>query len=41
MTNIYLKDLQLVQVNAGSVEKWSEEDGVGRRAQVLPSNKKE
>jgi hypothetical protein len=41
MTNIYLKDLQLVEVNTGSVEKWSEEYGLSRRAQVLPSNKKE
>ncbi len=41
MTNKYLKDLQLVHVNSGSVEKWSEEDGLGRRAQVLPYNKKE
>jgi hypothetical protein len=37
MTNTYLEDLQLVQVNTGSVEKGSEEDGLSRRAQVLPS----
>jgi hypothetical protein len=40
MTNKYLKYLQLVQVNTGSVEKGSEEDGFGRRTQVLPYNKK-
>jgi hypothetical protein len=38
---MYLKDLQLVEVNTGSVEKGSEEDGLSRRPQVLPYIKKE